>query len=158
MMGNHRFLSISLKKWSYFGGPHTNIEYIFNEICMIIGFCMIYISQNIQNISPMNICIRHTSVIKKVFFGGSKGNLANSHGFLTYLIDFQWLNSSEQVVLFMFLQIQYPNLSVLTKNIQFRRRKCTQILTQKLINVGKSQISEQNLKKMVRFRRPTDKC
>ena len=88
MMGNHRFLSISLRKWSDFGGPQTNVEYIFNEICMIIGFSVIYISQNIQNISPTTICVRLMSVIKKVFFRGSKGNLANSHGFLTYLIDF----------------------------------------------------------------------
>ena len=88
MLGNHSFLSITLKKWSDFGGPQTNLEYIYNEICKIIGFCMIYISQNFQNFSLTTICIRLMSIIMKVFFGGSKGILANSHGFLTYLIDF----------------------------------------------------------------------
>ena len=52
MQGNHSFLGRTFKKWSDFGGPQTNVEYIFNEICMIIGFCMMYISQNFQNFSP----------------------------------------------------------------------------------------------------------
>ena len=88
MQKNRLFLSRTIKKWFDFGGPQTNVKYIFNEICMIIGFCMIYISQNIQNFSPTTICIRRMSFIKKVLFRGSQGNLANSHGFLTYMIDF----------------------------------------------------------------------
>ena len=96
MLGNHRFLSRTIKKWSDFGGPQTMVEYIFNEICLIIGFCMIYISPNFQKISPTTICIRLMSVIKKIFFRGSQGNLVNSRGFLTYLFGFKWLNSSDQ--------------------------------------------------------------
>ena len=96
MLGNHWFLSRTIKKWSDIGGPQTNVEYIFNEICLIIGFCMIYISPNFQNFSPTTICIRLMSIIKKVFFAGSQGNLANSRGFLTYMIDFYWLNGSDQ--------------------------------------------------------------
>ena len=88
MQGNHRFLSRILKKWSDFGSPQTNVENIFSKICMIIGFCMIYISQNFQNVSPSTICIRLMSIIKKVFFRGSQGNLVNSRGFPTYLIVF----------------------------------------------------------------------
>ena len=60
----------NFKKWSDFGGPQTNVEYIFNEICMIIGFCMIYISQNFQNFSLTTICIRLMSVLKERVFRG----------------------------------------------------------------------------------------
>ena len=86
MKGNHRFLSRTLKKWSDFGGPQTNVECIFNEICMIIGFCMIYISQNFQNYSPTTICIRLMSIIKKAFFEGSQGKFGE-FSWISYISD-----------------------------------------------------------------------